>query len=430
MLKRGRYTFHEAILDDDHFVRRYLRYAFEQTSSPADYHEAFGLFLLSIASAGLKIKMAHLPFGMRANIFLLSYGETFRSRKSTAMDYCEDIITQVFPGVILPGDFSPQGLAEQVSARDFGPCVMLSDEFHKVISQIHNVKWMTGLREFFLTMYSKGTYHYAKSSKGGKTKVNDEVLVEDCHLCVAGNVTPAIQRTLREEDVETGFLNRFGFVAPKNRPPPIPFAQLRTPNKAKRTQIALYLSDIRKAVEDLVANKKTDILFENDALALLDNFQDEVDKTYPEERMISMAARSIDYAMKISALVALGAVKPINLVKPPLVKEMHVKMAIEIVRRWARSGVEIVSGMVENESESIVNKIANELKKLEVVYRTDVARRFRMQKYQLDSIRDTMIDRGLVKVFYVRKPNSRKDSEVWGKPDLGEEEIKVDDIAS
>ncbi len=429
MIKRGRYTFHEAVLDDDHFVRRYVRYAFEQCSSPADYHEGLALLLLSLVSAGLKIQMAHLPFGMRTNLYLLLYGETFRSRKSTAMDYCEDIIREVLPDIVLPGDYSPQGLGEQVALRDHGPCVMMSDEFHKIIGQIHNVKWMTGLREFFLTMYSKGTYQYSRTAKGGKTKTADEIVVEDCHMCIAGNITPAIKRSLKEEDVETGFLNRFAFIAPKDRPDPIPFAMLQQRNQSRRSQMILYLSDMRKAVLDLIGKKKTNIGFDVSALNILDQFQQEIDMAFPDEQSISIAARSIDYAMKLSALIAIGSLSPINLVRPPTVKEIHVHQAIDIVRRWMKSGVEIVSGMAETEDEKVIEKITRDVEINQVVYRTDVVRKYRLPKWKIDQILDTMVDRNLVKVFYAKKKGSHRESEVWAIPNYGEEPIEVEEKA-
>lgn len=415
MLKRGPYVFDEAIVDEDHFVKRYVDYAFKQSDAAAEYHEAFALFCLSVASAGLEIDMGHLPFGMRGNLYIVAYGLTTRSRKSTAMNFCKRVLTDAFGSeCLLPEDYSPQGLAEQMAMRDGQPSALIADEFNALIDKMHNVKWMSGIREFLLTMYQQKVYKYSRSSKKGK---EDDVEIKRGHLCIIGNVTPAVRESLSTQDLETGFLNRFAFVEPENRPPRMPLTRIPPDNIAERKYLADWLHDIKVIIEQKVAKGKNKVAFENEALLVLDKFQEEIENRPLTDNSAVMASRCLDLAIKLAMLIRIGDDNPRHLTGDIIVKQKHAIPAVEIAMRWINSGIRIVGDTHSSEDERHINTILERMKEEEVMYRREVSRWKKLSKRKVDDLRDTMIDRGLIEVLEVQKNGARRSSEVWRLPE-------------
>ena len=70
----------------EHFVSRYVAWAAAHTDAPLEYHEAMALALLSHISPGVRAGLSPYPNGLPLNLYLILCGTTTRSRKSTAQN--------------------------------------------------------------------------------------------------------------------------------------------------------------------------------------------------------------------------------------------------------------------------------------------------------------------------------------------------------
>ena len=165
------YNFKRTITDPDHFVNRYIDYASQRTSAPWDYHEALALILLANVTRGLKWDLPSNPGGLRTNLFVILYGRSGTSMKSTAMKIAAQLLRLTLPGAELSSSFTPGALEEQMAERRNATSMVWFDEFTRTLDLMHHQSFMAGLRGFLLTMYGEEDYTYRRTSKGhGKKK--------------------------------------------------------------------------------------------------------------------------------------------------------------------------------------------------------------------------------------------------------------------
>ena len=410
------YKWSSSIPDARSFVNNYVDYASLLTDASHDYHEAMALFLLSIASQGLKIELPNMPQGLRGNLFLVLYGVSSHSRKSTSMDIAKNILNLAIPGTILPANFTPGGLEEEVARRNHQPASMFADEFSRVLDQMHNQSYMSGLRQFLLTMYSNEDWEYVKTSKG-RSKTRDAVEIEGSHLCLAGNVTPTISKYLQPRDIEDGFMARFGIIYPETKPPRKKIGELIMSQRQKNYLVS-HLNKIRAMCKNINHEKDADpgyeaVIVEPDALDTLDGFQEEIENSKESDIGMIMMERAGIIAFKLALLVALSRVDP--------TKEMHVTIehsdamaAMEIAKKWSKWGVKFAGSLYESDVDKHIRRALAWLVEYDgKMARWMIAKRMRLTKRNLDEVQMTMIDRGLISLVEERVADSNKPTLMW-----------------
>ena len=394
------YKFKSAVAGADSFVNKYIEYASQLTDAAHDYHEAMAFFLLSIAAQGMKLDLPNMPNGLRPNLYLIIYGVSSHSRKSTAMDIAKDICQRAIPGVQLPANFTPGGLEEELAERPMAPSALFADEFSRVLDQMHHQSYMSGLRGFLLTMYSTETWEYRKTSKG-KSKTRDEVVIKGSHLCIAGNVTPVITKHLEPRDIEDGFLARFGIINPASKPPRKKIGEL-TRNERARNSLVMQLSGLRQfckkhapSPEDPEA-RPFPISISEPALDALDEFQEKLEKRNEIDTSMIMMERIGIMSFKLAMLIALGR-QDLATMKGVNIGVADVHSAVAIADKWCDWGVNFAGSLYESEIEKHIRRASGWLNEYDgQIPRWQVAKKMRLSKRQLDEVQMTMLDRGLI----------------------------------
>jgi hypothetical protein len=186
------------------FVDRYIRWAKTVGDAAEQYHVAGAFIALSSMLAG----SVQLPtsFGTIApNLWFLLLADTTLTRKSTAMDLCMDIVTDIDEDTLMATDGSLEGLMTALSTRENIPSVFLRDEFTGLIDQMHKKDYMAGMPEFLAKIYD------GKTQKRLLRK--EEIKVRNPRLIVfGGGIKSKMMRILHHEHVESGFLPRFVIV--------------------------------------------------------------------------------------------------------------------------------------------------------------------------------------------------------------------------
>ena len=410
------YNWQSSIADPSSFVNNYIDYASLLTDASHDYHEAMALFLLSVVSQGVKLELPNMPNGLRANLYMIQYGVSSHSRKSTSMDIGKDILQRAVPGTMLPANFTPGGLEEELASKSNQPASLFADEFSRIMDQMHNQSYMSGLRQFLLTMYSSEDWEYVKTSKG-KSKAKDAVLIEKSHLCLMGNVTPTITKYLQPRDIEDGFLARFAMIYPPNKPPRKKIGELIMSPRV-RNGLVLHLSKIRMACRNMAADKENhpdfkQVVVEPEALECLDNFQEYLEQSKQSDTAAIMMERMGVMAFKVAMLVALSRGDPARLTQLRITHG-DAMAAMAITKKWCGWGVQFAGSLYESDIDKHIRRAMAWLNEYDgKMARWELAKRMRLTKKYLDDVQLTMLDRGLISLVEERAADSPKPTLMW-----------------
>jgi hypothetical protein len=417
------YHHERAVADPDCFINKYIDFASLLTDASYDYHEAMALFLLSIATQGVKLMLPSMPNGLRTNLYIIQYGISSYSRKSTAMDIAEDIATRGLAGCQLPPSFTPGGLEESVSHKCDQPAALFADEFGRILDQMHHQSFMSGLRGFLLTMYAKENWEYRKISKGGKTKVEDVLRIEKSHLCIAGNVTPAQVKYIKPQDIEDGFLARFAMIWPQTKPKRKGMGDLEM-DVRKRNNLVLHLSKIRqlsKNIRDVSQPGHPDhhldveyVKIDPYALVTIDKYQEELEVAHHAiDTCAIMSERTGIMAFKVAMLIAMSRGEP-DTKRRLIIEQEDAVSAVSIARKWKDWGMMFAGSLYESDVEKHVRRAFAIMQELGPQYpRRLVAKRMRMSKRELDEVQMTMVDQGLIRLSEGKAEGSRKPTLFW-----------------
>jgi len=405
------YKFEPAVDDPNNWINHYIEHAKKCTDAPWDYHEAHAIFLLSLASQGLKLTLQSMPGGMRGNLYLIFYGVSSKMRKSTAMSIARDVLERAFGGCRLPENFTPGGLEEAIAERAAQPQGLDVDEFHGVLDKMHHQTYMAGTRSFLLTLYAEEDWDYIRRARG---KQKDNVSIRESHLCIAGNVTPAISNRLKDVDIEDGFMARFGVIMPTTKPPRRRLIDLHKNDDGERTQVAAGLREIRCRCDKL-NGVKGNATISMDGLRLLDAYQEELENKQPDHQDTTaiMLERIADMAIKLSMLIALG--RDDGFAKRCLkITEPDVRCALAMARKWSQWSIKFARSLHSSDTDRQIDMIIRWLRdKGGEMTRTMVSQRSSLGKRILDDIQSTMIDRGTIKIKEAKVGNSHKPTMFW-----------------
>lgn len=409
MARKYNYTHH--VTDVANYIYRYIAYASKRTDASWDFHEAMALSLLATATYGLRMEMPHVPDGLKTNLYFILFGPSTFSRKSTSMDIGKDIQVNAIPSASLPANFTPGGFEEEIAIRSHQPSLLLVDEFSGILEKIHHQKYMAGLAEFIMTMYKESDWQYSRTSKGGKEKVRDIVVIEGAHLTIVGNTTPVVMYRITEQDVESGFLARFGIIAPDARPERMPIYKLPPMDYKEREWLIERLIDIHAACLSMTAANKA-VSFKKDVLRACDKFQSEIEQYDVPEHTKIMLQRIPMMALKIAMLIAVGGVDPAKL------KKLHVTIddmnaAIGIARKLARWANSFSKETSKNRFEHSIDKIMRLIEDSGKVSRSKIARTLRLNARDLNEIQSTLVDRGLIIMQEFRPDGAKKPTTIY-----------------
>ena len=425
------YKFKRCITDPNHFVNKYIDYASDRTEAAWDYHEAMAFILLSIATQGILWHLPAMPGGLGTNLYMLNHGSTTRAKKSTVMDIAKEIQSKALPGLSIPENFTPGGLEEIMQDHCGRAAVLWADEFNGHLERMHSQAYMAGIRGFLLTMYGQKKWTYKRVSKGKNRNQEDTVVIEDAHLCLVGNTTPAVTETLQPKDIDDGFLPRFAIIWPKKFPPPKGLLDMSYSEEA-RDHLIHWLREIRDMAIQIVDVENrhpefySSVLADGGAIRVFDAFQREISNradTY-DDQSASMTQRLPVMALKLGILCSIGIPGKVTADHIDITDETA-EWAVSVARKWEKWACAFVSSLRRDGMQREID-IALSAVRLGggEVQRRDVARRLRVSKYKMDEIQMTMLDRGLIRIIEKSLNGSPRPTMFWVSPEKFEEELE------
>ena len=213
----------------------YVRWAQKAAPlSPAIFHEAMGLWLLSAVST----RRVRYPVGgeeIYPNLYILIVAKTSLYRKTTAMKQVRRVMEAAQMSALrLPEDATPEALFDElagVKPSNFdamtdgqraewlkGRAVaaqraFIKDEASSVFADLRK-EYKAGLSELLLQGYDGDGGTVTKLLKG-----RGQITMKDVCLSFLGATTPVMMaRYMTNEEVENGFMARFAIVTPEGPP--------------------------------------------------------------------------------------------------------------------------------------------------------------------------------------------------------------------
>jgi hypothetical protein len=221
------------------WLEQYLDWAGTTGSqTPMIFHQAAGLWLLSVA-IGRRL-YGEAPWGVRIfpNMYAMLIASTTFYRKSTAFKLAEQVARQAIPHMLMPTPGSPERFQEALAGRlpgNFDQLTpsqkerltkatpfaaqrgLLKDEVAGLFGAINRKDYMVGMKDLLMELYDCPDFS-DKDTQSGLTSV------ENAALSILGVTTPAgLAAAVSDADWDNGLLIRFALLTPEpdyhERPP-------------------------------------------------------------------------------------------------------------------------------------------------------------------------------------------------------------------
>lgn len=358
-------------------VRSYTEYAGRRTDASPDYHEAVILSLLATLAGDTRanLSVGQLPL----NLYLLLVGPSTRSRKSTSQKIGKELLEAVMPDALLADRLTGEGAIYNLAARSYMSSLWMPDEFGVTLSQVYSRDFMRPLEELFLTLYGENRYVYQRAGSA--------VSVNGVRLSIAGAATPQSIAGAGPDAVLSGLLPRFGIVFPDVRAHGL---ELRSGSGLRDQQFEL-ISKLQAilAMCNAGGSAHKSIDFSDDAMSVLNNVAAEFEGDVNAVRLPIMA-------YKVAALAALSDLRF-------EVTENDARYAVSVVRKW-REGANKLDPYLRRKTSDL--ELDRTIQSVEAflkqhggtAYRMNISRTLKLSALQAKSIRDTMLEWGMILV--------------------------------
>ena len=301
----------------DHLLTQYIHYCGMLTDASPEYHEAAGLVMLSVLTAGMRVALAPFPDGLPTNLYVVLVGPSSVSRKSTAQGYAKAFMNNLRPNSLLGDRFSGEKAIAELAQRRVA--VWMPDELGVMLQQMYQPgSYMRAVEDLLLSLYSGQKYTYSTLSGG-------ETVIDGLDLSLLGAATPESFAGVGGRALFSGLLPRFGVVYPRHLPAARPPIIRTAEHDAWRDGLTARMRQVLDMCTRPGAPKA--VTFDDAALLALSGLDLEMGAT-------ALTARLVTAAYKITAIIALADLRLEGNVQ-------DATAAVAIVRRWAGGAVNL-----------------------------------------------------------------------------------------
>jgi hypothetical protein len=421
---------------EETFIDRYQQYGLSRTDAPGEYHITTGAVILSTIMAPFAVLKT--SFGeIRPNLWTMILAGTTTTRKSTSMDMAVKILDDCHPDYYMGNDGSPEGILQELSQRDGRVSLFHRDEITGFMDAAMKKDYNAGMLESLTRLYD---------GKREKRILRSQVI--DIHkprlVFMCGGITRRMTEVVTLHHIGSGFLPRFLIVqgtTTADQIRPISFnSDSRGPDLSELILKELYdliefwmpsgtneisTGGLTKKVKKVPTERKMTVTPEAEIrLQELENDANRYgeDSSNPDiyGPMYTRLAQSI---MKVSILIA-GSRHSTE------ITFNDVCQAIRLSDIWLNSAEKFARAVEEkpdmSANEIKLQKIVSYVSRsLEGVPRSEIMRKFHVNRREMDAIEETMIERGYVKKVKERMKIGKTGAET--KPTVKYHGVESDD---
>jgi hypothetical protein len=402
------------------FVDMYLSWAAECTDAPRQYHVAGAFTVLSSLLAPL-VKFPTSFGTFKPNLWFMILGETTLTRKTTSMEMAIRTAKCVEPEIVMATDGSPEGILTALSDRDGKGSVFFKDEVTGLLRAAKDKQYMSDFLEMLTRLYDGNGEN--RRLRRNTIEVKDPYLVLLC-----GGIKNTVIDLLDMEHIASGFLLRFLIVTGKTRLEDI--RPIGPPQKATTDKLEV-MNDYLGELVDYYTAKTLNPLSKNSAstrgvFTATEEAWDRLGKLEADAKEFGMREANTDIfcplmdrlknsVIKVALLLA--ADRAFRARSEPVITLQDIVTAISYSSIWVESMYELTSGIDDKPSK-------DELRNIRIVAtvgmsetgmtRTEVMRKYRLTKHEMDSIEVTLLDREQIILSTVGR------KKVYRSPAVGE----------
>lgn len=395
----------ETIVDD------YVAFARTHVNSPVSFHRLSCLWLLSnLLGRNCVSTLGNSP--VFPNLWTILVGPSTVVQKSSTTYFARGLLNEVIPDQdpIAATSFTPEGFMRVLAERDedYITSAIYYDEIAALFDAIKSKDFMSTMRDTLINIHDNEKMVYEKSKESTR--------VENSYVTLIGNTTAVrLAELLSWRDIESGFLIRFLIALETSGEPFKDRDYESTRDDRQRREFIKRFKRIYKRwkktwaipLEDetqwLKPKNKRQRSYQFRMPPLVLKRYNEFSKAciYSEESQKHnhvglVHARLPMLCQKLATIYA--ACDPSTRVfwNMASIRMEHLLMAIRDLSNYRRHMVDLVLQVGSSENEHFITEIYALIFKKKRITRTEIAAHIKTDKKILDSVLDTMIDRGML----------------------------------
>jgi len=389
----------------DTFIDRYIAYATRRTDAPKSFHEAVALAILSVV-VGRRAVLSLSVGSVYVSLWIMILADSTIFRKSTSMDYGQDIIESVDIDLLAPNDFTPQRFVAILSEHDGKPLLFKRDEFSGFYDGLNRLDYMAGLKDDLCNVYDSRPFRREKM-KPRKRAGEDEPdpkewkydIREPFLSKLVGTTEERFNDVARVNDVRTGYLPRFAFVLPSDEQRiSRPIASLDSTTAIQRMDLVAELRATKDRPITLTASQS--------AFQRFNQYVADIEReafSAPNRDTINIIGSRVSWmALRVAMLLAVADAS--DRVEVP-----HILRAIEIAECWRHNGIAVLSGLAPSRFERRATRFVQVVmaKGEQGISRRETMRAIRANKREMDDLEATLRERGEIRVEWKQTSGGR-----------------------
>lgn len=379
------------------FIEAYVEYAAGFTDAPAIFHHRMALFMIS-SIVNRKVSFRQGYGFLYPNLWMILLAPSGFYHKSYAISAAVNLIKKVNPGLILPEDFSREGLIEELSASS--KRLLISYEFQSLMGVLGR-DYMGGAKAFLTEIFDNPAEYTRKLKTKPVRKLdpeNDEdpgngksVIKEPFLNLVAASTIEWFCESLKENDLMGGFLARFFIVRSYPKETSMPWQP--PDDEIKREKLVEMLSEINNMHGEMTLTKEAK------------EFYEEWYKTFEQSRRDDTSIvspfypRLTEYAKKFAMLSAIDRARSFVILKEDI--QFGCALANTCASEINKMRLhEMTNGWYEKERKKVEQFLIKERRE---VSREELCRATRIRARTLDEVLRDLEDSRMITVKIIQR---------------------------
>lgn len=395
----------------DSLITDYINAKSKLTDAYPEYHHASIVALLSVIinkNARLELSTGTIY----PNIWPFTLGKSTVSRKTTACDYCRELINDVYPEMILSYPGSPEAFIEDLEGdervdgeENKGHGVLIRDEAAGFLAAMQKT-YMADMRDTLCQLYDGRPF--TRKIRSGQRKKKTLFNLQNPYLTLYFATTPAaFKEHSSSSDVLSGWLIRFLFYAPDYEKEILPLGSMSNDD---RERYKVIYKQLQKTKEFF---KKTHVSFTLDGRTKeyynkwMINYSKSLQTSGEEDR--GAFGRLSIYALKLAMIYTVAKKGFSEDVGPGGWIDIDHNCLVEACREISdyfipitRSVIEIVG---ENEEKNTINKVLRVIRDAGKVTRRELSRATHLKKRDIDDAIEALEEGGEIEIKKFKPQN-------------------------
>jgi len=376
-------------IPDNDFIEAYKDYAGQITDAPEKYHELLALSIIATV-LGRQVYLKYGVFNLYPNLYIVLLGKSTVMRKTACLNLAKHIIRKFNNGLILPNDFTPEGLFNLLNDKPAG--LISWSEFGAFLINASTKSYQAGLKEFITEAYDCPDL-LNKRLSGKEYSINNICL----NITTASTIHWFTDR-INESDTLGGFLGRFIYMPCKAEDKNGWYYMPQPESMALSNKLVIDI----KTISELKGEFKISEEAKTIQIKWLRSHENELEMLEDSKGIIGFYARLSDYLLKFAMLYEISGNRTLE------ISEGSMLRAVKMVNQLKKSIDELMSDHIAFTKEAKdMQKVLNLIKAGGTIRRDRLLQNSNMTAKQLDEVLSTLIQSNRIIAFNVGEGQRR-----------------------